>query len=250
MSNIVAYLRVSTLGQADGYGLDVQEEGIRAWARKGGHRIVAMETDIGLSGADGVVARPGLSAALGRIAAGEGTGLVVYKLDRIARDVILQETVLSDLRRNGLTLHSTFAAEDEVLFHDPNDPTRDLIRRILGAVAAYERDVINLRLRAGRARKKAVGGYFGGRPPYGFRAEGRELVPAPEEQRAIRRMFELRSGGATYEAIGDQLAREGLHPRSGANWRKTTIHRVMERMTIESVGATRRPIEMGSQMVS
>lgn len=248
--HLVAYLRISTVTQADGYGLDVQEEAIRAWARKHGHRLVATETDVGRSGTDDVLHRPGLSTALGRIAAGEATGLVVYKLDRVARDVILQETLLADLHRNGYTLHSTFAAEDEVLIHDPNDPTRDLIRRILGAVAAYERDVINLRLRSGRARKKAIGGYYGGRPPYGWRAEGRELVLVPEEQRAMRRMAEMRSGGATLNAIGDQLSREGLHPRRGAIWGANTIRRVLARMDIESPGASKKAIERGSEMAS
>ena len=32
---------------------------------------------------------------------------------------------------------------------------------------------------AGKAAKVAGGGYGGGRPPFGWRAEGKELVPEP-----------------------------------------------------------------------
>jgi DNA invertase Pin-like site-specific DNA recombinase len=42
---------------------------------------------------------------------------------------------------------------------DPDDPSRKLIRQILGAVNESERSIIKLRLRSGRARKSYNGGY-------------------------------------------------------------------------------------------
>jgi DNA invertase Pin-like site-specific DNA recombinase len=60
---------------------------------------------------------------------------------------------------------------------DDADPSRKLVRRILGAVAEYERELLLLRLRRGRQLKAARGGYAGlGSPPYGWRAEDRELA--------------------------------------------------------------------------
>ena len=66
----------------------------------------------------------------------------------------------------------------------------------------------------------------------------------------MRRMAEMRSGGATLNAIGDQLSREGLHPRSGAIWGPNTIRRVLARMAIESPSASKKAIERGSEMAS
>ncbi len=50
---LVAYLRVSSDSQLDGFGLDVQERAVRTWARTHGHRIVDVHTDAGVSGATG-----------------------------------------------------------------------------------------------------------------------------------------------------------------------------------------------------
>jgi len=38
---------------------------------------------------------------------------------------------------------------------------------------------------AGKAQKVAKGGYGGGRPPFGWRAEGKELVPDAREQEVV-----------------------------------------------------------------
>src|SRR5205807_9208055 len=145
---------------------------------------------------NGLDSRRGLFDALEAISAGQGGGLVIYRLDRLARDLVLQEQLLADVRRMGAEVHSTSAGEAGYLADDPDDPSRALIRQILGAVSQYERAMIRLRMRSGRQRKAARGGYAGGRPPYGWRAEGRELVADADEQATLARIRELRAAGA------------------------------------------------------
>jgi DNA invertase Pin-like site-specific DNA recombinase len=90
---VVAYLRVSTDHQAErGLGLQVQEQAIRKWARAGGHKVVLWTRDEGVSGSNGLDTRVGLLDALGGLKARGTEGLVVYRLDRLARDLIVQET--------------------------------------------------------------------------------------------------------------------------------------------------------------
>jgi hypothetical protein len=86
--------------------------------------------------------------------------------------------------------------------------------------------MVVLRLQAGRRRKadKAdKGGYAFGGPPYGYRAEGRALVPHEAEQAALARMTELRSGGASLRAVASALRRPrdtDLDGQPGAAWRR------------------------------
>jgi hypothetical protein len=40
----------------------------------------------------------------------------------------------------GKELRSCSPTEDANLVHDPDDPTRALVRRILGSIATYERE--------------------------------------------------------------------------------------------------------------
>jgi DNA invertase Pin-like site-specific DNA recombinase len=67
---IVGYIRVSTDKQAEqGLGLDVQRQALRAWARAGGHRLVEVIADEGVSGPDGIEHRAGLAEALATVRA-------------------------------------------------------------------------------------------------------------------------------------------------------------------------------------
>src|SRR5437667_4834903 len=173
---VAGYLRVSTDRQAEeGLGLEVQQHAIRAWARGNGHRLVAWFRDEGLSGSNGLDQREGLADALDALKNRHTAALVVYRLDRLARDLVLQEQLLADIRRIGADLFSTSNAEGSYLTDDPDDPSRKLIRQVLGAVNEYERAMITLRLRSGRRRKHDNGGYAYGSQPFVLRAQGRKL---------------------------------------------------------------------------
>ena len=225
---IAAYLRVSTDKQAEeGLGLDVQREGIRKWAKANGHTIASWHADEGISGSNGLDTRNALPDALRVIRDGNAAGLVFYRLDRLARDLILQETLLREITGMGGVSFSTFASEQEVIEDDPDDPSRRLIRQILGAVSEYERSLIRLRLRNGRRRKAEHGGFAYGSPPFGWRAEGRELVPVDSEQATLARILELRETGQSIREIEDTLTTEGHKPKRGGAWHPETIRRIL-----------------------
>jgi len=227
---VAAYLRVSTDRQAEeGLGLEVQEHAIREWARTHGHRISSWHRDEGISGSNGLEHREGLADALETLKAGTARGLVVYRLDRLARDLVLQEQLLADVRRHGAEVFSTSNAEASYLSDDPDDPSRKLIRQVLGAVNEYERAMITLRLRAGRRRKHDTGGYAYGSPPYGYRSHGGTLIEDENEQAALARMRELRQTGASYRRIADTLQTEGFRPKRGKHWYPMTIRQILSR---------------------
>lgn len=228
-SRAVAYLRVSTDRQADeGLGLDVQEAACRDWARRNRARIAFVVRDAGVSGAADEVDRPGLAEAMGHVRAGRADCIVVARLDRLARDLVLQEWIRADLVDAGAELRSASAVEDLHLIGDPDDPTGTLVRQILGAVAQYERAMIRLRMNAGKARKAQAGGYTGGAPRYGYRADGHDLVPNLAEQRQVQRMRRWRREGLSLRQIADRLNAEGTPARRG-RWHPQTVARVLDR---------------------
>lgn len=244
---VAAYLRVSTDRQAErGLSLEEQEDVIRRWARAGRHRIVSWHRDEGVSGANGLGTREGLADALEAIRDRQAACLVVYRLDRLARDLIVQETVLAEVWRLGGQVFSTFPSEAGYLSDDPDDPSRKLIRQMLGAVAEYEKAMVALRLRMGRRRKAAKGGYAHGAPPYGWRADDRELVPVESEQEVIARIREWRAvldddGNPTSLAdIARRLNDAGIPPRNTQpragrkeppRWHPTQVARILARST-------------------
>ncbi|SNQ47063.1 Site-specific DNA recombinase [Frankia canadensis] len=230
---LIGYIRVSTVGQAeDGMGLDVQTDSIRAWARANGHRITEIFTEAGVSGK--LEDRPALGDALRALRDGSADGIVVPKLDRLARDLVVQEQLIAEIRRMGADIHSAVAGEAAYLVDDPDDPSRKLIRQILGAVNEYERAMIALRLRSGRKQKAAAGGYAYGAPAFGVRAEGKQLTADEREQAALTRMVELAEEGASLRTIADTLTAEGHRPKRGDRWHPTTVNRALVRARAEN----------------
>jgi DNA invertase Pin-like site-specific DNA recombinase len=232
---LLAYLRVSTQQQAEhGMGLDVQRAHIKEWASRCGHKIVGWESDEGLSGSNGLEVRIGLYSALRAIEEGEAEGLVVYRLDRLARDLILQETLLARVWQLGASVYSTVDAETDSLDSGGDDPTRNLTRQILGAIAQYERALIVMRMRSGKLAKKVRGGYIGGRVPYGFDlAPDGQLAPNASEQDAIALMVRRRSEGATLRSICADLDDAGYRPKSAdATWYPATVSGILRRQDL------------------
>lgn len=218
---VLGYVRVSTAEQVDGFGLDVQRDAIRSYCKAEGLRLVEILSDEGQSGSNGLDSRKGLAEALARIEQGDAAALVVYRFDRLARDLLLQETVFERLRVQGAEVLSV--SEPAAI---GDDPTRVLVRQILGAVAQYERALIRGRMMAGRAVKVARGGYGGGRPAYGMRAVGRELVPDPAEAKLVAQIVKLRKTELSYREIAAELTAQGYKTRRGGPWHADQVRRI------------------------
>ena len=143
-----------------------------------------------------------------------GTKLVlVERLDRLARDLMVQETIIGDLRKNGFDRVSV--AEPDLL---QDDPSRKLMRQIFGGIAEYEKTMIVLKLRGARMRARAHGGRCEGAKPYG------EL---PGEAAIVERLKGLRATGMGFDRIAAAINAEGIKPRRGAKWHGLTVNRIL-----------------------
>ncbi|MBA2730487.1 MAG: recombinase family protein [Euzebyaceae bacterium] len=226
--NLTAYCRVLTQRQEDeGLSLEAQEAAIRRWAKAHGHRIVSVHRDA-VSGTRDLEGREGLSRALAEVQAGQAEGVAVWKLDRVARDLMVQEAVLRDvwrMRDGHGELFSTVPSEAN-LRDDPEDPGRRLMRQVFGAIADYERSTIALRLRQGRHHKRLRGGYIGGAPRYGLQAQDRELASHDAEGEVAEHIAALRAEGLSYRAISDLLNTERVPAKRGGQWHPQTVARV------------------------
>lgn len=156
------------------------------------------------------------------------------KLDRLARDLALQEQALQEVWGHGGEVSSTLPTEAN-LRNDDDDPSRcrKMIRHILGALNEWERKMVRLRTRNGRRAKAAKGGYSYGAPPFGYRAEGRVPVVDPDEAATIARIQELRAEGRSLRQIADVLTAERRRTkRGGTVWHPPTVARVLERADV------------------
>jgi DNA invertase Pin-like site-specific DNA recombinase len=222
----IGYTRVSTEEQVSGGGLQVQERAVRGFCKSKDMRLLDIVTDAGISGSSSLEKRFGLAAALVRLEAGEADCLVVYRLDRLARDFVLQEMLVSRLRDAGTPVLSVTEPDVDT---DTDDPTKILIRQILGSLGQYERALIRARMEAGKVIKAARGGYVGGQPRYGSKAVNEELAPDDEEARVVEVVKSLRSQGRSYREICNALESRGFKPRRATRWHPMVVRSIAQR---------------------
>ena len=234
----IGYVRVSSVTQLDGYGLDAQEQDVRKCSKAHDLKVIEVLRDEGISGSTESVDRPGLNEALVRIEAGEAQVLIVPRLDRLARRLTIQEAALAQVWKHGGRVIA--CDQGEVAHDDPDDPMRTAMRQMMGVFAQLERGMIVARLRRGRQVKKDLGGYAQGRPPYGFRAEAGALVPVEEEQAAISRARELSKRGKSLRQIAQALDSEGHHPRTGGIWHPPMVARLLDGGAVQKQSARAR----------
>lgn len=224
---VALYTRVSTVGQVDGESLPDQERNGRAWAAANGHTVAAVHSDPGLSGALPVADRPGLATALDALAVGAIDGLVMRDLDRLAREVTVQEAVLAQAWMTPEAHVFTF--HGEVLRDDPDDPMRTAMRQMAGVFAGLERRMIVKRMRDGRRSKAAKGEHSVGPAPYGWASTNGELVPVPAELAVLDLIRDLRDQGQKQADIANELNAAGHPARNGGTWTQPVVSRILAR---------------------
>lgn len=217
MTSAFAYLRVSGRGQLDGDGFPRQQAAIDRYAASHGLQVARTFQEEGVSGTTELDNRPALSELLEALEAERVEVVIIEKLDRLARDLGVQEAIVADLRKRGITLISV---------HEPDlcsmDPTRVLMRQIIGAVAQYEKAMIVAKLKGARERIKAKHGRCEGTKPFGA-FDG--------EAATLSRMVELRSAGHSLDTVASMLDAEGRKPRTGSRWYAASVGRILKRST-------------------
>lgn len=211
-----AYMRVSSKSQVDGDGFPRQMDAIQRYAKAHDVEIVEWFREEGVSGAKGIADRPAMQRMFTALHASKGKVrlVVIEALDRLARDLMIQEGIMAELSKYDFRIDST--QENEL---SQDDPTRVLIRQMMGAIASYQRAMIRARIAAGRLTMKAKG-IKDGRKPYPDNAD---------ELSIYNKMKELRSGGLKCHEIAAILNAEDVPTRLHGTWHQRTVAKILER---------------------
>lgn len=215
-----AYVRVSTVEQADGTSLAEQERKARGVAMIRDEEIAEVFSDAGVSGSVPLEDRPAGKKLLGSLKRGDT--LIVAKLDRAFRNAT-DALVRSDYFKSiGVKL---------ILVDMGNDPVTEngtgrMFFGMLALMAEFERDRILERTDSGRRAKKAKGGHTGGTAPFGYRVVGlgkeARLEPIEDQQYAIRDIKELHTEGHSLRKIANHI-----HVGYGINISHEAVRRII-----------------------
>lgn len=223
MKRVFAYLRVSTAAQTEGDGFDRQLEAIQSFCARKGWTIARVFREC-QSGSDEWSSRKLLTEAM-ELAGQQDRSLtevspngrnfgvnvpssgidtiVVERSDRLSRDLIVAELFLRKCKEKGVSVY-TADSGDEIVNSDGN-PTRTLIRQVLGAVAQFDKSSIVQKMQAGRRAKALQTGKPCGGPapsPYGDRGD---IAQRNRERNVIRMILQWHSEGFGVRPIAAKL---------------------------------------------
>jgi len=181
MGQVAIYCRVST----DDQSCERQERDLRAYARRAGHRIVAVFKETA-SGARNDRAERSKVMALAR--AREIDAILVTELSRWGRSTQDLVQTLDDLHSWKVSV----LAQTGLSF-DLGTSSGKLMRTIMAGLAEFERDLIRERVKSGLAAAKDRGVKL-----------GRQPGQRPSDKKA-KRVWELHREGLSYRLIGRNL---------------------------------------------
>ncbi|HBR22531.1 MAG TPA: hypothetical protein DD713_08230 [Nitrospiraceae bacterium] len=227
---LIGYCRVSTENQKEEGTIEIQRQALIEYATAKGYNLVEIFSDNGISGTKDLDNRPGLAGMFDQLEAQPDIeGVMIFKLDRLARDLYIQEHLLRKLLDMNKTLISI--KEPDIC---SNDPMRKAFRQFMGIVSELEKSFITMRLSGGRMNKARKAGYAGGSPAYGYRAKDKELIVNSEEADAIRTIFSLRDRHSLRE-IAAYLNQEGIPSARGGRWYAGTVKYMLDNPIYQGV---------------
>jgi site-specific DNA recombinase len=227
---VAGYIRISTQEQAQGHGLDFQEEAIRQYCEANSLELVEVYRDIE-SGTKRI--RKGLNQLF--TDRSNFDCIVVYHTDRVSRKLEHLLQIIDQIAKDGMVLVSTSQPELSI-----SSPTGKLIFSILGAVGEFELSRITERMVKGREMAKQKGVSECRKPRYEERKEWtinpdgtvtKKLIQDVTVVETVHVIKNHRRSGKSYREIARYLNKHGdRYPnKSGKDWNYKTVQALCKR---------------------
>lgn len=200
--------------------LESQENELMEIARKHGLSVVEVLRESKSAKSQG---RPIFASLLAKIQAGQVDGILCWKLDRLARNMVDAGFIIDSLQRGLLKEIRTHDA-----IHYPHDNVL-LMAVQLGMANQYVRDLSDNVKRGYRAKLER--GEWPNHAPFGYTNDKatKTLRVNPETGPSVIRTFEIYSTGRyTLSQVADQLNKEGFRSSCKKLFRKSLVERILK----------------------
>ena len=217
---VALYVRVSTGYQVDKDSLPFQKKELKAYCEHVLHidkkRIEIFE-DAGKSGKN--TKRPAFERMMEKVKAGQVSHVVVYKIDRISRNLVDFSLMYDDFKYNNVT----FISLNEQF--DTSSAIGEAILKIILVFAELERKLTSERVKdvmIGRAQNKQ---WNGARVPYGWDWDEENKCPVHSKKEApyARAMYQMYLDGGSSVTIRDYNNSHNIPTKRGGEWTSKTV---------------------------
>ena len=220
-------------GESIGNQVDLCKEYVRnVFGEKYVNRCVVFE-DEGFSG--GNLQRPDFKRMMEEVRKRRFKAIVVYRLDRISRNINDFTGLIDELTR----LDISFVSIREQF--DTSTPMGRAMMFIISVFSQLERETIAERIRDNMHELAKTGRWLGGNTPTGFQSaavsritiDGKErksykLIPAPGEIEIPRMIYDLYTEMDSLTAVEAELLRQRIKTRKGKDFTRFAIKAILQ----------------------
>lgn len=215
---VAIYTRVSTGYQVDKDSLPFQEKELKVYCK---HILHAEKTelfeDAGKSGKN--TDRPAFLRMMKKIRAGEISHVVVYKIDRISRNLVDFSLMYDEFKKYRVT----FISLNEQF--DTSSAIGEAVLKIILVFAELERKLTSERVTDVMIGRAVSGKWNGARMPYGWKWNPEKEFPEhdPVEAPNARKLYEIYEKTRSTAKVRDYCYDNGIQTKRGGKWNTTTI---------------------------
>lgn len=216
------YVRVSTQYQVDRASLPVQRSELVNYAKYALDipDFVIFE-DAGYSAKN--TDRPDYQQMMARIRTGEFSHLLVWKIDRISRNLLDFAAMYSELKQLGVV----FVSKNEQF--DTSSAMGEAMLKIILVFAELERNMTAERVSAVFLSRANDGIWNGGKVPFGYAydKQTKTFSILEDEAKTVRLIYALYESSKSLVAVSKALNERGIKTRNGSEWSPTTVHTML-----------------------
>lgn len=216
------YVRVSTQYQVDRASLPVQRSELVNYAKYALDipDFVIFE-DAGYSAKN--TDRPDYQQMMARIRTGEFSHLLVWKIDRISRNLLDFAAMYSELKQLGVV----FVSKNEQF--DTSSAMGEAMLKIILVFAELERNMTAERVSAVFLSRANDGIWNGGKVPFGYAydKQTKTFSILEDEAKTVRLIYALYESSKSLVTVSKALNERGIKTRSGSEWSPTTVHTML-----------------------
>ena len=221
-NRVAIYVRVSTTYQVDKDSLPMQRQDLAAYAKLmlNTEDYVIFE-DAGYSGKN--TDRPKYQEMMSQIRNGVFTHLLVWKIDRISRNLLDFATMYKELKDLGVI----FVSKNEQF--DTSTAMGEAMLKIILVFAELERNMTSERVTATMISRASNGLWNGGRVPYGYNydIETKKFSLNETEADVVRLIHDSYEDMRSLVRESRMLNERGLRTRAGNLWNPVSLHIIL-----------------------
>ena len=221
-NRVAIYVRVSTQFQVDKDSLQVQKRELTAYAELVlGIKDHEVFEDPGYSGKD--TSRPAYQRMMARLRSGEFSHLLVWKIDRISRNLLDFAQMYEELKRIGVT----FISKTEQF--DTSTAIGEAMLKIILVFAELERQMTAERVTSVMLSRANNGQWNGGRIPFGYDwdKESKSFTVNEKEADQYRFMCNLYEEKHSLLQVCKELNQRGITTKTGGPWSTVGVHKIL-----------------------